>query len=157
MEKFCPKCKIQKDVSAFSKDRAQSNGLSSYCKPCETIQKREYRRKYRDRVNSSPYGVYSKLQQRSKRKELPICSRAAFVAWFQNQSLECHYCGCSLREQRRDRSTRFEIDRKNCKKGYILSNIVLACSRCNVAKFDYWDYNTFKKYIAPAIRAARQA
>ncbi len=34
--KRCPKCDKQKDESEFSKDRSKSDGLQSYCKPCDS-------------------------------------------------------------------------------------------------------------------------
>jgi len=34
MEKRCPKCETKKDVSEWYANRAQYDGLSSYCKTC---------------------------------------------------------------------------------------------------------------------------
>lgn len=34
MTKKCPKCQQVKEISAFGKNRSQSDGLQSYCRPC---------------------------------------------------------------------------------------------------------------------------
>ena len=75
MKKQCTKCKLQKDISLFSKDKSHISGLQSICKDCtheyymknklklrtesktkevkrteeQRVKAREYGRKYRER------------------------------------------------------------------------------------------------------------
>lgn len=39
--KFCPKCKQEKELSNFSKDKTTSDGLQSRCKECRKPENRE--------------------------------------------------------------------------------------------------------------------
>ena len=40
--KICPKCKKQKKVSAFYKNRNASDGLDHYCRDCTKKRMKEY-------------------------------------------------------------------------------------------------------------------
>lgn len=45
--KWCPSCKTEQPRSAFGKNRANSDGLTAYCKPCHAAKGREtYTRLY---------------------------------------------------------------------------------------------------------------
>lgn len=52
--------------------------------------------------------------------------------------LGCHYCGKNVKN---DNGTC--LDRVNSDKGYVLSNVVACCRRCNVAKNDM----TFSQFL----------
>lgn len=41
MKRICPKCKIEKDYSAFYKEASTSTGISSYCKICKNKKSKE--------------------------------------------------------------------------------------------------------------------
>lgn len=43
MMKFCPKCKEEKSLSDFGKDRYKKSGLTSRCKTCMAATSRNYR------------------------------------------------------------------------------------------------------------------
>jgi hypothetical protein len=51
--KLCKKCQIEKSIEQYGDNKNNSDGKSIYCKDCEKIRSKEYREKYRDRVNLS--------------------------------------------------------------------------------------------------------
>lgn len=50
----CPKCKVEKDVDMFSKDRTNRTGYSSSCKVCEKEQKIKYKERVQQRMLENP-------------------------------------------------------------------------------------------------------
>jgi hypothetical protein len=49
MLKFCPKCKKEKDVSEFAKNRCTKDGLQCYCNECKSIKTPEKKERERER------------------------------------------------------------------------------------------------------------
>lgn len=49
---MCRCCRVTKDVVDFSPERANRDGLKSYCKPCQAARKRAYRVANRDKMLS---------------------------------------------------------------------------------------------------------
>lgn len=146
MFKICSVCKKEQSIENFFHHRHQ-------CKKC-------YREKRRVWRIDNPNYRYIKLASRSKKKNLSLVGKDEFVAWFNSEPKVCHYCECSEKDQKNDKTHSkncLEIDRKDSNQGYTLDNIVLACSQCNLAKAHFWDYDTFKTYIAPAIKLARKS
>lgn len=51
--KKCSKCKLDKDFTYFSKNKARKDGFSNYCKPCDAVprgdlvKRNEYNQRYR--------------------------------------------------------------------------------------------------------------
>jgi len=62
-----------------------------------------------------------------------------FIEWWDNQPKTCHYCNQPLTTStnRMHRLSDMTVDRKDNAIGYILSNIVLACRRCNLMKGEW--------------------
>jgi len=50
--KTCTKCKESKELSEFAKDCKIKSGLKSRCKACQTIDRREYRERNREKINA---------------------------------------------------------------------------------------------------------
>ena len=67
-----------------------------------------------------------------------------FNNWYNNQEQKCYYCNRSIQKIKKDikedkrYKNRLSIDRKNNNRGYEINNIVLACSRCNIVKGNYF-------------------
>ena len=51
MKKICSKCKEEKSVDMFYKNKSRKGGFHYECKPCDNIRKRVYVNKNRDKVN----------------------------------------------------------------------------------------------------------
>ena len=58
--KKCTKCKLDKEITEFSKDKTRKDGLFSSCKECH----KEYRKENKDKINK-----YQKEYQKEYRKE----------------------------------------------------------------------------------------
>lgn len=67
--KTCSKCKIEKSVEEFNKDRQKRDGLISYCKSCA----RAYREKHREKIQA-----YNKAYYKENRGDI-ISSNAAYT------------------------------------------------------------------------------
>lgn len=69
----------------------------------------------------------SRLKSSAKARDIPI---NLDVNKYQNMvDLGCFYCGISLENERG-----YCLDRVDSKQGYIISNVVGCCKRCNMAK-----------------------
>lgn len=44
--KFCPNCKLVKDIDLFDKNKARPTGINTHCKDCCLITRRVYQREY---------------------------------------------------------------------------------------------------------------
>ncbi len=49
--KICTKCKIEKDLSKFSKDKSRKDGLSYVCKECENKRNKKYHKANKEKIN----------------------------------------------------------------------------------------------------------
>lgn len=64
----------------------------------------------------------------------------------------CHYCCAELNwltftgnNKERQKGCGYNIDRKDCLKGYELDNIVVCCKRCNRGKMNLWSYDEWMR------------
>ena len=75
-----------------------------------------------------------------------------FSAWYVSQSRSCVYCGLELSDvikvlkilKVNKHPKRMEIDRKDSNLGYVVDNIVLACTICNFHKGQFFNFDEFK-------------
>lgn len=167
--KICVKCKEDKDLCEFSKDKKRSGGLYIYCKACvrvlnqkrylENTEKINVRNRAWKEANKESYlaqqRIYSKeyystiegkyVQYKSgatKRNYTFELTKEVFAAYWQNP---CHYCG--------DEIDTIGLDRKDNALGYAETNIVSCCKRCNRAK----DTMTAEEYLAHCQRVVENS
>jgi len=140
----------------------RENGGRSWNTGKRLPQKELYTRR-RTTVNQyrrSTKGLYSRIKGNSiKRGWGKIQYKYEdFLAWYGKQLKGCYYCNVpesllSKWERRQSSSYRFTIDRKDNNTGYVLSNMVFACDRCNFLKSDIFTEGEFRKiaqeYIKP--------
>jgi hypothetical protein len=84
--KFCHKCKTEKSLSEFHKDRSKRDGLNSRCKACNTIKQAEYLK-----VRKEKFG-----RTRARAYELKYyygISEEDFLAMVKGQDGKCAICG----------------------------------------------------------------
>jgi transcription elongation factor Elf1 len=62
--KTCSHCKIDKDVSCFSKDKQKKDGLQIYCKSCSKI--------YRDKTYYKDSKLKDSIVKRNKERQLKV-------------------------------------------------------------------------------------
>ena len=67
------------------------------------------------------------------------------------KTTDCHYCGSPVQwsafNYKRNGSA-YNLDRKNCKKGYTKKNAVVCCARCNRAKSNSFSYREWMAMTA---------
>ena len=94
------------------------------------------------------YNLKSRLKQR---KIFLNFNREEFIIWYLKQKPFCCYCKVSEIEWKKSSDSlskcfkTLQLDRIIPSKGYILSNLVLACPRCNLTKSDFFTFNQMKK------------
>ena len=111
MKKVCSHCGKEKDISKFYKSKQTKDGLFSWCRSCvlnnqkseyygtssdyrDSVEKREYKRKWHRDANRKPSGKFYNLKFRAKKANIPfLLTREQFGEWFLSQPLVCHYCG----------------------------------------------------------------
>lgn len=116
------------------------------CKECTSSANKKYRIEHREqriaaeirsRKKRFVEEKYRWVRDRAKKKKVPICSQTEFLLWYSLQKLECVYCHISEVDSLRKFYHRLHIDRLDPKLGYVVSNIQLACHRCNLTKNAY--------------------
>ena len=149
--KVCTKCQQLLPKSFFGVDKRNKDGLKGQCRPCLNAYYRQYKmdnpakcKKRMRKYDRSPKGVYKQLKG-TRRKHKVLISQEDFVKWYKAQPKQCAYCG--LKEEmlsvvsdvlNNKNSGRLSIDRIDSSKGYEEGNMVLACSRCNLIKGDFF-------------------
>lgn len=64
--KTCPECSLYKTREHFSFDRAKSNGMATYCKPCQAIRKRKHYEKNTEHLKKASRDWYRENKLRAK-------------------------------------------------------------------------------------------
>ncbi len=72
--KICSKCKIDKDLDQFNKNKAKHDGLQTFCRDCSHIKFKEYYEKNKESHKQSIY---------DRRDKLKSIARAFLVDYFQ--------------------------------------------------------------------------
>jgi hypothetical protein len=108
--------------------------------------------------SASLKGKYFNVKSRATKKRLSYPSRKAFVEWYEKQPKICSYCGITVEHWEmlyngHQNKYSLTIDRKNNDVGYEISNMALACGKCNMIKNDTLEYEEMveigNKYIKP--------
>ena len=69
--KICSKCKVEKDICEYHKDKNKKDGLNTYCKLCAINHSKEYYEKNKEKISSKHKGYKSEYNKeyREKNKE----------------------------------------------------------------------------------------
>lgn len=145
--KQCTQCKQMKPAnkSYFGSDRSKTDHLSTQCKSCKNLKKREAPRteEYREKYRRQKRRYYHKYHEREKAKTIAkghvrrarktgnggSFSRQDIQEQRKRQKNKCYYC------QKRLQIYHIEHIVPICKGGSSdMSNIVLACPACNLSK-----------------------
>ncbi|HEC2192625.1 TPA: HNH endonuclease [Staphylococcus delphini] len=81
--KRCTVCKIEKELSSFSKYARSKDGLKSYCKSCASEQNRKRREKKRDEINAKNRAWYAKSKEKKEERTKKALSK---------KEKRCSYC-----------------------------------------------------------------
>lgn len=102
---------------------------------------------------------FSKLRANARARGIEIeFTRDEFDEWLSKQEQVCVYCGIEasrLAAHRDKKSRKLTVDRANNQESYKLSNICLACFRCNNMKSNFFTAEQWReiatKFIKPRI------
>ena len=163
--KRCPKCGLEKPLSEFYKrpERCGGMGTRPRCKVCEKKLVDVWRKNNWEQVkatkrqyNAQPYGAWLLLLNSAKKKQLDILCFMEFKFWYEKQIRVCSYCGITEASAKEvypyPFNRRLTIDRMDNAKGYILSNMTLACSLCNHIKTNVFSADEMKEIAQSYVR-----
>ena len=125
--KKCTKCKQEKELSSFTKDKSRKEGLQCWCRSCS--------QEYRHSKEAQAHILYGHQIGNSKHRkmELPSYSLEDFVKWLDNQPLfDTLYNNWVLSGYKKELKP--SVDRNNDYLGYSLDNIKLVIWRQNRIK-----------------------
>ena len=135
--KKCNKCEHNKPFSEFPKGK-DANGLYYICKSCLLERnQRHYRQK--DPLTRWIDATASDVKGRAKRKGIIFTlTKELLRSMYTNQHGKCVYCTneFDLNGTQHDHKRSPSIDRLIPEQGYVESNVVLCCHRCNTIKND---------------------
>lgn len=125
----CALCNLNKKLQEFRIRPGKGNhrGRLSYCKPCNLF-----------------YARYTHAITRDKSLGQKYCTWDYWKTTIFNK--ECFYCGYIASG----------ADRIDNSKGHEEGNLLPACWQCNQARSDDFSVEATKKFIGPAIKAARE-
>lgn len=138
-------------LDKFSKSSKAKTGLQTYCKQCNANENKRIHLAYpeerkaiiRKSRNKHPYSAIWRQMKRRSRFEFTLTIQA-FKEWYMSQPRICSYCECNEMEAVNLFERKLHVDRKDSAKGYELSNICLACTRCNLVKNKYLTFEQMK-------------
>jgi len=88
MEKYCGKCDTSKDIGEFSKNHKKKEGLSSICKKCHSIYRKNYYKENRDKEKEQ-VRKYQKTHERIYKRVHPNKKSGRTI------KSKCYYNECS--------------------------------------------------------------
>ena len=134
--KICSKCKLEKSIDCFTRDKYNEDNSSSWCKQC----KKEYQSSKRgknamNRYNSSskgrkagekyyysdkgqnryknysqtPTGIYTHIKGGAKHRKIKFnITKEDFINWYNNQEKKCIYCSRIEQDAIKDRNGNYK-------------------------------------------------
>lgn len=88
---------------------------------------------------------YNSLKSRSKINKIPCdITLSDFRTWYYTSEHICSYCERDI-SKRTNRMDNLSIDRKLNHLGYTLSNLCLACNRCNTVKGNTFTFEQMRE------------
>ena len=146
VEQNRPTCRISGCTNLARVMYYRVDGAAHYHKLCSTHHMKKYG--YYERNLKSvrehqqlPEARVFKLRSRAKRRGV-YCelSMADYRKWIYSQRPLCSYCGSKF-----DNLKELEVDRINPKTGYVIGNLVLSCSRCNIIKSNVFTFSEMQE------------
>jgi hypothetical protein len=152
--KKCSRCRIEKPLDNFSRNKARPDGLNPQCKVCakEGYERNKHKYKEKQKVfrevnrerisaqqkerysperqreySNSPKGKYSSYKSNAKQRDMSfLLTFEQFMNFWQEP---CSYCG--------DKIETIGLDRKRNEIGYQVDNVIPCCTECNLMKRDH--------------------
>jgi hypothetical protein len=172
MNKNCIKCKCEKSINDFWKDKRHKSGISNICKQCQAqanknSQLKNYGNLYlyhtnwrkKQTIEGNAKLVYAKKKHNAKQNNVEFSITIEDFIKLYCVDKKCYYCGISENKIKENMNMMpstnkgvITLDRKDNTKGYIKDNIALCCSRCNLIKSNFFSEKEMlligKKYVS---------
>jgi hypothetical protein len=159
--KICFKCKIEKPITEFGKDKNKKSGLNTYCKECKRINdsKSVYKARNTEKgfLDFKINGLYTPSANKN-RGNMPECTkdeiRKHYYEYVEKHGRNCFYCRepwtyihngyipnnhdkKNMKNKRsKDKLKNLSFDRLDSSKTYFINNIIFCCVECNLSKRD---------------------
>ncbi len=135
--KTCTKCGETKELSEFSKEKRNKDGINCQCKSCIHSYITSYRALNKTRIvknkknySSSFVGRFNHWRGGAKKREIPF---ELTIQDLKAMPLVCHYTGKVLTCENKKYTT-ISLDRLDSSKGYTKDNVVFCCGFINFMK-----------------------
>lgn len=79
MKKYCPNCKIEKEISEFNKNKTRKDGFQRLCKICGNLESKKYHHQFKEKRN-----LQNKLWKQNKIKENPNYNKERYLKDIEN-------------------------------------------------------------------------
>lgn len=137
--KVCSKCKVNKLAKEFDPRPERACGIRSDCKECRSkrVSARYYKRRADEPKRLWEENAYARSKERAKKNNLAFdLLRVDVVKALEERDGKCAYCGTCLdfQSSMSDRWASASIDRVIPDLGYVPSNVVVSCYKCNATK-----------------------
>ena len=133
--KFCYKCKTEKPIAEFNKDRSNKGGLQKRCRKCDNQYRREWFRK-------NPIKTWcSQTIRNHKTDDYIVDIKRDELMKMAIKTKKCPICGITLDYSFGTKNNKLwinspSLDRINNEKFLNLDNIQIICRRCNATKLN---------------------
>lgn len=141
--KVCRSCQTEKVSAEFRKEPRNTDGLSSYCKSCNSkwsnaYNKRQVRSNWASRILHYIRVAYSGAKRRKKvlSWEPYDIDRAFLFELLARQQGRCFWTGVEFSLEEMGKPWSVSLDRLDCDRGYTKDNVVLVCMSANLARND---------------------
>ena len=152
--KVCSKCKVEKLVALFSKDKSRKNGLAAYCKDCGNKKNSQYyknnkekilglqkekgyveRRKAYERTyyanNKEKKAIKNKNYREANKEKIRIKAKV----YYKTKRLEVNAWQCVYRNKNRERILSYYANRRkygidNLTDAYVASTLKIKVCQC---------------------------
>jgi len=159
--KRCSRCRKEKLIIKFSKNKCRKDGFSNYCKLCSSIMQKEYiernRKQYYQMKNRwivdhlhRTWAMKARAQKRNRGYDVRITNDE--LEQVAKKTKVCRYCGRQLvyinKDKRRHNSA--SLDRIDNGKIVSKDTVQIICNQCNATKQDR-THNQFVEYCGGII------
>lgn len=163
MTKICTKCGVAKDADIDFYTNTRGSKMAE-CKKCNINRALNTKR----RLRATPQGrlkatIANSIQNSNRKSPTRIYAYLKAIAKVRectfNLSVQecvelsgnpCEYCGGTLPDYG------IGLDRIDNLRGYESGNVLPCCSICNIARGAFFTVDEMRRFIGPAIRAARE-
>lgn len=138
---YCPKCKLGKFAWCATKDKKTKDGLKSWCSPCTNASSRAW-------AENNPFEtIWLQAVKRHKQLGLPESTCVTVAALIELLNGFCGCCGNGIMLRApggKSAKNAAHLDKIVPELGYIPSNCIWLCAKCNRMKQDHTVESVFK-------------